>query len=124
MNALLGIGRYLFFLPFIGFGLNHMTQANMMAGMVPDFFPGGALWVYVTGLAQLAAVVSGLMGKYDKLAFTLLGIMLIIFALSIHLRAMMGGDAMAITGLLKDLGLAGASFMYASHFAKDRAVIG
>lgn len=127
MNALLKFGSYLLFVPFVGFGINHMTQASGMAGMVPSFFPGGALWVYLTGLGMLAAVVSALIGKYDKLAWTLLGIMMIIFAITIHMRGFMaGGDGamMSMIAMLKDLGLAGAAFIYAAYVAKDRSVIG
>ena len=59
-----------------------------MAGMVP--IPGGAIWVYLTGLAMLAFIVSVFVGKFDKLAGTLLGIMILIFALGLHLPNLMG----------------------------------
>lgn len=49
-------GRYIFTIPLIMFGVNHLTQADMMAGMVP--VPGGVFWVYFTGVAMLAAAVA------------------------------------------------------------------
>jgi hypothetical protein len=74
---------------------------------------------------MLLAVLSAILGKYDKLAFFLAGLMILIFVLTIHLRGMLeGGNPIAMFNMLKDLGLAGACWMYAARFAKDPAVIG
>jgi putative oxidoreductase len=42
----------------------------------------------------------------------LLGVLLLIYALTIQLPQVMGGDQMAMGNLLKDLALAGAAFFY------------
>ena len=120
MNAITGSGKYLFAIPMAVFGLFHFMGANDMAGMVP--IPGGVIWVYLTGAALLAAAISILIGKMDKLAATLLGIMLLIFVLSMHLPAVInsgGEDQGAMMNLLKDCALAGGAFMYAKYVAKD-----
>lgn len=125
MKAILGLGRFLFAIPFIIFGLFHFMGAKDMAGMVP--IPGGEIWVYVTGVALIAAAVAILIGRLDKLAAFLLGLMLLIFALSLHLPSVMdsgGQDPGAMSSLLKDIMLAGASWMYAGTIAKDHSVIG
>jgi putative oxidoreductase len=119
MNAVLGLGRYLFAIPFLAFAAFHFMGANDMVGMVP--IPGGVIWVYITGLGLLLAPIAMLIGKYDKLAAALLGLMLLIFALSIHLPNALNGDP---GGMLKDLMLAGGAWMYATNFAKDNSVIG
>ena len=108
------ISRYLFALPFAMFGLMHLMKANDMTGMVPSFIPGGVFWVYITGLALMAAAISIIIKKKEKLATLLLGIMLVIFVLTIHLP---GGEA-SMANLLKDLSLAGAAFFF-SGLAKD-----
>jgi uncharacterized membrane protein len=108
------IGRVLFALPLAVFGLFHFLNGGQMAGMVPSYFPGGVIWVYLTGAALIAAAVSIIMNKMNKLSGLLLGIMLVIFALTIHLP---GGQA-SMPSLLKDLALAGAAF-YFSSTAKD-----
>ena len=121
MNTITGIGKYLFAIPFIVFGLFHFMGAKDMASMVP--IPGGVIWVYLTGLAHIAAGVAIIIGKMDQLATTLLGIMLVIFALSIHLPAVVssaGEDPGAMGNLLKDLSLAGAAWVYARHAAVDK----
>lgn len=125
MNAVIGLGRYLLLLFLLGFGVKHLLDAAELAGMVPPFFPGGIVWIYVTGIAMLLAVVSALIGKWDKLAFTLAGVMILVFALTIHLRGVMeGGNLRVLFDLLKDIGLAGACWMYASSYARDRSFIG
>lgn len=67
------------------------------------------------------------LGKYDKLATTLPAIMLLLFALMVHLPGVTeGGDriAQSMPNLLKDVGLAAASMMYALNQARDRSIIG
>lgn len=127
MNAILNLGKYLYGAVMAIFGLGHLGNANAMAGMVP--IPGGAIWVYLTGLALIAAAVSIFIGKMDKLAATLLALMLVIFALSIHLPGMMGAAddmaaQMSMGNMMKDLGLAGAALIYAKSAATDNAIIG
>ncbi|MGF1638080.1 MAG: DoxX family protein [Cyclobacteriaceae bacterium] len=111
MNALTTIvARLLFAVPLAVFGLFHFMGANEMAGMVPSFIPGGVIWVYITGAALLAASLSIIINKQAKLACLLLGIMLLIFALTIHLPAM--ENQVSMTMLLKDVALAGAAFAF------------
>ncbi len=120
MNQLLSFGKYLFALPFAVFGVLHFMNASAMAGMAPF---GGAFIVYLTGACLIAAAVSILIGKYDKLATALLGVFLILTALLVHVKGMSGGDASAMGSLLKDLALAGAAWMYAAYMSKDKSVI-
>ncbi len=126
MNSILNLGKYLYAIPFAIFGLMHLASGPQMAGMVP--LPGGAIWVYITGVGLIAAAVSMLIGKYDKLGTALLGLMLLIFALSIHLPGVMSGDEARVMSsmpnFMKDLSLAGAAWMYAGSLAKDSSVIG
>ncbi len=110
MNNLDKIGKIVFALPFGVFGLMHLMMGDQMAGMVPSFLPGGVLWIYLSGLCLLAACISILIGKMTKMASMLLGLLLLIFVLTIHLPAVMGGDQMAMSSVLKDLSLAGAAF--------------
>lgn len=115
------LGRLLFAIPFAVFGLFHFMNAKDMAQMVP--IPGGALLVYVTGACLLAAAVSIIIGMKDKLAAFLLGLFLLLTALTVHLPGVME-DSMnpgPMTNLLKDIALAGAAWMYAGSIgAKDK----
>ncbi|MCC7505244.1 MAG: DoxX family membrane protein [Saprospiraceae bacterium] len=128
MNAFLSLGRWLFAIPFAIFGLFHFMNAQAMADyVVPAYMPAKAIWVYLSGAGLIAATVSMLIGKYDKLATTLLAVFLLLLVVMVHLPgAMAGGEgAQASTSmLLKDLALAGAAMMYALNYAKDRSVMG
>jgi uncharacterized membrane protein YphA (DoxX/SURF4 family) len=126
MNAVFGLGKYLFAVPFAVFGVMHLMNADGMAGWAPF---GGSIIIYITGICLIAAAVAIIIGKYDKLATALLGLMLLIFALWVHAKGLanaadeMSGAA-SMSNLLKDLMLCGASWLYAGNLAKDNSIVG
>ena len=111
-------GRYMFAIPFFIFGVFHFMSAQDMAGMIPGWLPGGVFWVILTGVALIAAAISMVVRVLDFLAAFLLGIMLLLFVLVLHLPGALEGDQMSTSNLLKDLALAGASWLYAGYIAK------
>ncbi len=122
MNSVIGLGKYIFAIPFLVFGIMHFMNADAMAGMAP----GGSIMVYITGLALVAAAISIFIGKLDKLAAVLLALMLILFIVLLHAKGLGGDEATmqaSMSNLLKDLGLAGGALLYAGQ-ATDNSVIG
>jgi uncharacterized membrane protein len=117
MKHLTTIGRFVFALPFLVFGMMHFMKSGMMAGMIPSWLPGGVFWVYLTGLALVAASVSFMINKQMKLSGMLLGVMLLMFVMFLHLPMAMSGNEtmmqMAMPNMLKDLSLAGGAFLMA-----------
>ncbi|WP_072714677.1 DoxX family membrane protein [Rhodothermus profundi] len=114
----LKIGRILYGITFVIFGVNHFINASTLSNIVP--IPGGVFWVYVTGLAMLAAAIAILTGKQARLACQLLGILLFIFVLTIHLPTMINQGIMAgLTNFLKDLALGGAAWVIAETYAEQ-----
>ena len=124
MKTLTGVvARVMYGVPMIVFGLNHLTKAGMMAGVVPGWVPGGVFWVYFTGVALAAAGLSIVAGRMTWLSGPLLAMLLMVFVLTIHLPAVLaGGDGamMATIGLFKDLALAGGALMAAVVAGKGR----
>ena len=120
----LSLGRWLYAIPFAIFGIFHFINGDQMTGMVPSYLPASIVWIYISGIGLLGASAAMLLGKYDKLAATLLAVELILFVLLIHLPMVMGGDQMAVGSLLKDIGLSGGALLYANYIAKDRSVVG
>lgn len=118
MNGIIGLGKYLLAVPMAIFGLMHFMAAKDMAAMAPF---GGEIMIYFTGVALIAAAVSIIIGKLDKLAAVLLAVMLLLFIIP-HAQ-MVGEDPAQMSPILKNIGLAGAALMYAS-MARDNAVIG
>ncbi|MGB1658065.1 MAG: DoxX family protein [Longimicrobiales bacterium] len=117
MDALPKVGRFLYAIPMAGFGALHFIMGEAMAGMVP--IPGGVIWVYITGVALLAAATSIIVGRHAVLATRLLGLMLLTFAISIHLMALVGGDQAAMSNVLKDTALAGGAFILSGVLAGE-----
>jgi putative oxidoreductase len=120
MNILTGVVARIFFaVPFIGFGIGHLMNANMMAGMVP--IPGGVLWIYVTGVAMILAGIAAITKIMGKPAMLLLALLLIIYCVTIHIPAMMKPESqmMGMAGFYKDLGLAGGALLLAGIFHRE-----
>lgn len=118
MNAILKLGKWLLVIPTLVFGVFHFMNASDMAGMAP----GGAVTIYFTGLCLVLAAISIIIGKYDKLAATLLGVMILLFIIP-HVQ-MLSDDPSQVSNILKNMAYAGAAFMYASAFSRDKSVIG
>lgn len=106
------------------FGVNHLMHADAMTGYVPDFMPGGGkIWVYVTGGAFILAALAIITGMMKSLASYLLALMLLIIALSIHLRGMMNATddmmkTMFLTNLLKDSAMAMCAILVGNNSSK------
>jgi len=117
-NSLFRIGVIVYALVIGVFGINHFLKVSTMQSMVPSFLPGGAIWVYITGLALVAAAVSFLTGKYTRLAGILLCVFLLAIVLAVHLPAVMhapdeNASRFPMTNLMKDIGLAAGALMIA-----------
>lgn len=122
MNAVTVIGKYLFGISFIIFGIVYLVNAEAMTSMFE--LAGGIAWVYVSGLVMLLAGVTVLIGKKDAVGTFLLGILFLVYVFLIHLpNAINAGftDTLISVQLLKDLAIAGAAFVYCRSAAKDRS---
>jgi putative oxidoreductase len=121
MNILTGVVARIFFaIPFLGFGIGHLTNASMMAGMVP--IPGGEIWVYVTGIAMIMAGIAAITKFQGKLAMLLLALLLFTYIVTIHIPMMMNPETMqmGMIGLYKDAGLMGGALLLAGIFHREK----
>ena len=90
MNAFLSLGRWFFAIPFAIFGLFHFLNTEAMADyVVPAYMPMKSVFVMLSGAGMVAAAVSMLIGRYDKLAATLLAAFLLLLVVLVHLPATM-----------------------------------
>ena len=83
--------------------------------MVPCFFPLKIYWVYLTGVALIAASLSIITKIHAKLAALLLALMLAVFIVTIHIPGLFNQQTMQMSmiSLLKDLSLAAAALLIA-----------
>lgn len=106
------IGRVLFGLPFVVFGLNHFMMADAMTMLVPAFLPFAIFWVYFTGLILVVCGLAVMADRYRQYACYVLAVFLLLTMFSIHMIGMMSADpAMAMVSFLKDMGLLGGCLM-------------
>ncbi len=104
----------------IVFGLYHFVAPQSLLVYVPEFLPGGIIWVYFAGAAFILAAIAFITHKQAKLAGYLLALLLIIFVLTIHLpNYLHSGDIgmkqMAFVSMLKDTALAAFSLYIGSN---------
>lgn len=105
------------------FGIYHFQHAREMIVFVPNFLPGGIIWVYVVGAAFILVAIALIAHRYVKIAGYLLAILLVFFVLTIHLPNWLNsGDPemrqMSLTNLLKDLAIAAFAAYVASNAQK------
>jgi uncharacterized membrane protein len=119
MNPIANIGRFLFAIPMVVFGVFHFVNTRTLQNVVPSFIPGQTFWVYLTGAALIAAGISILIKKQVKIISTLLAVMLLLFAVFVHFPLALEGDQIATSSLLKDTALAGGAFILGHYFKNN-----
>ncbi len=118
MKALSSLGRFIFGIPFILFGVFHFMYASQMASSMLQGWPIAEGLVYISGLAILLAGVSIVINVKARLACLLLALLLLLFIVGVRLPAVAGGDQMAMGHLLKDISLMGAALTYSGILKK------
>lgn len=75
-----------------------------METIVPDYIPGGIVWVYISGVGMIAAGVAIVLNnKLTHLACYLLAGVLLLFVIMLHLKPAIDGNP---GNLLKDTAIA------------------
>ncbi|MFT3682635.1 MAG: hypothetical protein QM791_20430 [Ferruginibacter sp.] len=97
------------------FGILHFTTTEAMTTMLPDYLPGGAVWIYFTGACLLAAAIAIIINKNTRLACYLLAAMLLIFGFTLHLRP---SFTTTFTLFLKDAAMAMAAILIGNSSPK------
>ena len=93
------------------FGFLHFLHPRDLVNYVPNFLPGGLIWVYFVGAAFILVAFAFITNNMVKVAGYLLAVLLIIFILTIHLpNYLNSGDKemkqIALISILKDLAIA------------------
>ena len=138
MDKLLYTGKYLFPLSFLLYVGLHIGKPDVGAAFVPGYLPFPYFWNYFTLFCIVLFIVSALTGKYDKLAYALMALYVILMAFIVHLpRAL--GDATGTENMMADMArnkelemvnffrnimVTGALLAFARFVAKDKRIIG
>jgi uncharacterized membrane protein YphA (DoxX/SURF4 family) len=121
MDKLIGfIGRSIYGLPFLIFGIINIVNADTLSVTVPAFIPGGVLWIYVTGVAMIVASLAIVTGRQGRGACFGIALMLLVFILVVHLPGLANPltPMTNLMNLLKDISLMGGALVIAGTFKK------
>ena len=114
------IATYVFAGCLIVFGTAHFVFAKFSATFVPSYLPPNQMfWVYLTGIAAIAAGLAILSGILALLAARLLTLMYILFGILVHTPFVLAPHANHGNWVefMVNLGLAGAAWIVADTLA-------
>lgn len=138
MDKILNLGKYLFPLSFLLYVGLHLGKPEVGAAFVPDYLPYPFFWNYFTLVCLLLFIVSALIGKYDKLAYALMALYVILMGVLVHLPRAMGYELgtenmladmarekeLEMVNFFRNIMVTGALLAFAKFVAKDQRVIG
>jgi hypothetical protein len=138
MDKILNLGKYVFPLSFLLYVGLHLGKPEVGASFVPDYIPFPYFWNYFTLVCIIAFIISTLIGKYDKLAYSSMALYVILMALLVHLPRAMGHELgtenmtadlarekeLEMVNFFRNIMVTGALLGFAKFVAKDKRVIG
>jgi uncharacterized membrane protein len=84
-DRLISFGPLFFAVPYAVFGMQHFSESSVVIGAVPAWMPAHAFWLYLVGVANIAAALSLLTGRLERVAAPLLGLMMFLFVALIYI---------------------------------------
>ena len=136
MDKILNLGKYIFPLSFLLYVGLHLGKPEVGASFVPDYLPFPYFWNYFTLVCILLFITSAVIGKYDKLAYSLMALYVILMAVLVHLPRAMSHDLgtnmtadltrekeLEMVNFFRNIMVAGALMAFAKYVAKDKRII-
>jgi hypothetical protein len=115
------LGRFLFAVPLLVFGIQHFLYARFIATLVPSWIPGHLFWAYFVGVAFVAASLSISSQIGVRLSATWLGIMFLLWVLVLHLPRVVGAphNGNEWSSAFVALAMSGGAFLVAASSKKN-----
>lgn len=138
MDRILQAGKYIFPISFLLYVGLHLGKPEVGAAFVPDYLPFPYFWNYFTLVCILLFIISAVIGKYDKLAYTLMALYVLLMAVLVHLPRAMGHELgienmtadmarekeLEMVNFFRNIMVMGALMAFAKFVAKDKSVVG
>lgn len=138
MDKILNLGKYIFPLSFLLYVGLHLGKPEVGASFVPDYIPFPYFWNYFTLVCILCFITSAITAKYDKLAYVLMALYVVLMALLVHLPRAMGNEIgteamttdlarekeLEMVNFFRNIMVTGALLAFAKFVAKDKSIIG
>ena len=120
------VGKYIYIIALLAISWAHFSFPIYMLKSVP--LPGASTIVMVVGVLYILVALSLIIGKFDKLALIILGVVLLLIAFISHFPRLYIVDndhayLLRFMDFIKVFMLAGATFAMTS-FAKDSRLTG
>ena len=118
-HALATVGRVLFGITAVVFGVDHFLALALIASLVPAWMPGHIVLAALTGAAMIAAGVSIVTRRMDAAGAFGLGMVFLVFVLTLHLPRVVAAPRSPDewSSALIALGMCGASWISAARCA-------
>jgi uncharacterized membrane protein len=124
IDKLMPFGRLCFAIPLAVFGSEHFSDTADIATLVPSWIPAHTFWVYLVGVALIAAALSITVKVQPRLAATLLGTMFCLFVVLMDIPAVVAqpGNRIFWALVLRELAFASGALAFAgSQMSAKRA---
>jgi len=122
IDKLATLGRYLFALSMIVFGIQHFLYVTFLVALIPAWIPAHPFWIYLTGAGMIAVGIAMLLRQQERLAAICLGIMFLLWVIVLHVPRVLvhlhNGDE--LSSLFVALAFSGASFIIATAASRSR----
>lgn len=114
-DKLILLGRLLFGISMIIFGVQHFMYAPFLATLVMAWLPAHAFWIYFTGASMVAAGLAITTTVQARLAGTMLGVMFLLWVVLLHAPRVFAQihNQDELTSLFVALAFSGSSFIFA-----------
>ncbi len=115
ISKIIVLGRYIFALPLIVFGVQHFLYARFVATLVPGWIPAQLFWAYFVGCVFCATSLSIVTQIKAVMSATLLGLMFFVWVLIVHTPRVAGSphNGNEWTSLVVALAMCGSAWTLA-----------
>jgi uncharacterized membrane protein YphA (DoxX/SURF4 family) len=118
LEKLLPLGRFLFSITIVVFGIEHFMYTPFVAMLIPDWIPGHLFWTYFAGTALILSGLAIILNIQQRLAANLLGLMIFLWFIMLHIpRAVASTPAdhgNEWASVFESFGFSGIAFLIAS----------
>jgi uncharacterized membrane protein len=120
VSKIIVLGRYIFALPLIVFGVQHYLYAQFVATLVPAWIPARLFWAYFVGVAFCATALAVVTQIRARTATFLLGLMFFLWVLIVHAPrvAAASHNGNEWTSLVVALAMCGSSWALAGSLSE------
>lgn len=114
INKIVALTPLCFAIPLAVFGAEHLSSPQSLLPGVPAYMPWRWLWVYLVGLALIAAAVSIAAGRQVRWSGLLFGAMMFLFVAMLHLPgAIRAGGRIPWTIVFREMSFGGGGWVLA-----------